>query len=118
MVFILSTNNVLGTPPIASKLSVRKDINISCDFVIDNEYVLNLECPNRNTSTFTSNIFTSLETYHMFSFLSYCACSAGGVSKRTVSFLGVRPFSASKYARNSVFLDMYALKVTSEHSKP
>src|SRR5690625_1419517 len=92
MVFILSTNNVLGTPPIASKLSVRKDINISCDFDIDNEYVLNLECPNRNTSTFTCNISPSLETYLMFSFQSNCACSAGGVSKRTVSFLGVRPF--------------------------
>src|SRR5699024_12194392 len=97
-VFILSTNNVLGTPPIASKLSIRKDINIFCDFDIDNEYVLNLEWPNRNTSTFTYNTSPSLVIYLIFSFQSNCACSAGGVSKRTVSFFGVRPFCASKYA--------------------
>src|SRR5699024_3535958 len=97
-VFILSTNNVLGTPPIASKLSVRKDVNISCDFDIDNEYVLNLEWPNRNTSTFTCNISPSLVSYLIISFQSNCACSAGGVSKRTVSLLGVRLFCASKYA--------------------
>src|SRR5699024_9396056 len=97
-VFILSTINVLGTPPIASKLSVRKDINISCDFDIDNEYVLNLGWPNRNTSTFTCNNSTSLVTYLIFSFQSNCACSASGVSKRTISLFGVRPFCASKYA--------------------
>src|SRR5690625_600347 len=98
MVFILSTNNVLGTPPIASTLSVRVYINISCDFDLNKRYVPDLECRNRNTSTLTRNSPAPLEPYGMFSFQFHCDGSAGCVSKRTVSFLGVRPFCAAKYA--------------------
>src|SRR5699024_3591186 len=96
--FILSTSIGLGTPPIASKLSVRKDNRIDCDFDIDNEYVRNLEQPKRNTNTFTLNISPSFVIYLISSFQSNCACSAGAVSNRTVSLLGVRPFRLSKYS--------------------
>src|SRR5690625_7256481 len=84
---MLSKRMVSGTPPIASKLSTKKESNTLCDFDMDNIYVLKREYDNKNTPTFTYNISPSFVRYFIFSFQSTCTCFSCVVYIRTTFFL-------------------------------
>src|SRR5690625_567874 len=118
MVFMLSTNIVLGTPPMASEHSVKNDNNILCDLEIDKRYTLKREYDKSNTKTLTYKTSPYLVIYFMISFQSNWPCSAAGISFRIISLFDFLPLLVPKYIWISSFFYMYSMILIMEHSNP